>query len=62
MHELFFDNLEAAEAAMASDEGREAGSLLQLMTAGRLNLFLAEHKEDELENIQRYRRKDREAD
>ena len=62
MHELYFDDLESAEAAMASDQGREAGRLLQSMSAGRLNLFLAEHKEDELENIRKYKRGDDESD
>lgn len=54
VHELFFDALPAAQQAMASPEGREAGRLLQEMTGGRMALFFAEHKEDELENIQRH--------
>lgn len=58
MHELFFDSPEQARAAMASPEGREAGRLIQQMTGGRMALFFADHKEDDLENIQRYRRKD----
>ncbi len=62
VHELFFDDLEAAEAAMASAQGSEAGRLLQNMTGGRLNLFLAEYKEDDLENIHKYTHKDGKTD
>ena len=62
MHELFFDSLEEAEEAMASTQGRETGKLLQEMSGGRMNLFLAEHKEDDLENIRKYKRVDHETD
>ena len=55
MHELYFENLDAAQEAMASDQGRTAGKLLQAMTGGRMALFFADHKEDDLENIQKYR-------
>lgn len=55
VHELFFDSLEAARGAMASAEGRAAGGLLQAMTHGRMTLFLAEHNEDDLENILKYK-------
>jgi uncharacterized protein (TIGR02118 family) len=55
VHELYFDSLSAAQAAMASREGGEAGRLLQSITAGRVVLFLADHKEDELANILSYR-------
>jgi hypothetical protein len=41
---------------MSSPEGQAAGELLQLMTAGRMTLLYADHKEDNLENIQRHRR------
>jgi uncharacterized protein (TIGR02118 family) len=62
VHELFFDGLEEAEAAMASGVGRQAGQLLQQISAGRMNLFLAEHKEDDMENIRKYKQKENEAD
>ena len=55
VHELFFDSLEAAKQAMASGEGRAAGALLQGMTGGQVALFLADHKEDDLSNIAKYR-------
>jgi len=61
MHELFFENLQAAQEAMASEQGRAAGKLLQAMTGGRMTLFFADHKEDDLDNIQKYRRPDGET-
>jgi len=54
-HELYFDTLQDAQEAMASPQGREAGRILQSISGGRLLLFLADHKEDNLENIQKYR-------
>ena len=62
VHELFFESYEAAEAAMASAKGSETGRLLQQMSGGRMNLFLAEHKEDDLENIRKHKRAVNEAD
>ena len=62
MHELYFESLDAAESAMASAQGRETGRLLQQMSAGRMNLFLAEHKEDNLENIRKHKHVKHEAD
>lgn len=55
VHELFFDSLESAKQAMASAEGRAAGTLLQGMTRGQVTLFLADHKEDDLSNISKYK-------
>jgi uncharacterized protein (TIGR02118 family) len=55
VHELFFDSLQAAQAAMASPHGQEAGRLLQAMTGGRVTLFLADHKEDDIEHIRMHR-------
>ncbi|MDH5505596.1 MAG: hypothetical protein OEZ02_00065 [Anaerolineae bacterium] len=52
IHELFFESMEAAKQAMASLAGQQAGQVLQLMTAGKVTLLLADHLEDELENIQ----------
>ena len=54
MHELFFDSLQAAQRAMASLPGQAAGRLLQQMTGGRMSLFFADTKEDDLENIHRF--------
>ena len=55
VHELFFDTLAEMEEAMASSPGRAAGRLLQQMTGGRLALFYAEHKEDDMDHILKYR-------
>lgn len=54
MHELYFDTAEQARAAMASPQGRLAGRLLQAMTGGKVTLFLADHKQDNLENIRKH--------
>ena len=55
IHELHFDSLESIHQAMASPQGQAAGALLQRMTGGRVTLLLADHKEDDLENILRFR-------
>jgi uncharacterized protein (TIGR02118 family) len=55
MYELFFDSLQDAEQALASPQGQAAGRLLQQLTGGRMVLFFAEHNEDDLENIRRYK-------
>ena len=54
MHELFFDNQASAQQAMSSLHGRQAGKVLQQITQGKMTLFFADHKEDEMENIRRY--------
>jgi uncharacterized protein (TIGR02118 family) len=51
IHELYFDSLEALKEAMASDEGRLAGTQLQKMTHGRVGLLIADHNEDDLERF-----------
>ncbi|MEW5868075.1 MAG: hypothetical protein AB1894_02280 [Chloroflexota bacterium] len=61
VHELFFDTLVDAQQAMSSPQGRQAGQLLQQMTGGRMALFFAEHKEDEIANILKYRQQDEAA-
>jgi len=55
VHELFFDTLAEAESALASPQGQAAGRLLQQITGGHVTLFLAEHKEDHLAHILKYR-------
>ena len=54
IHELFFDSLEALQAAMASPFGRQAGQELQRMTQGKVILLVGDLNEDEMENIRRY--------
>ena len=56
IHELYFESQEEAQKAMTSSPGRAAGKLLQEMTQGRLTLFFADHKEDDLENIRKYKK------
>lgn len=56
IHELYFDSLDDAGQALSSPEGRAAGKLLQEMTQGRVNLFFADHKEDLVENILKYKK------
>ena len=55
IHELFFDSLDDAKKAMAAPEGRAAGVLLQKMSLGKVTLYLADHKEDNIENILKYK-------
>jgi len=54
IHELYFDSLEDAKRAMTSDDGREAGRILQQITQGKMTLFFADHKEDQIENLLKY--------
>mgnify|MGYP001821244766 FL=1 len=56
MHELYFISREDAQSALTSAHGRAAGALLQRITGGRLCLFLADHRQDDIENISRYTR------
>jgi uncharacterized protein (TIGR02118 family) len=55
IHELYFDTLGAAQEAMSSPPGREAGKILQGMTDGRMTLLFADHKADDIENIRKYK-------
>ncbi len=57
IHELYFDTYAALNLGLASEFGKEAGRLLQEMTAGRLKLLIADHSEDDLENIRKYKSK-----
>jgi uncharacterized protein (TIGR02118 family) len=61
VHELYFDSMPALKAGLASPSGKEAGRLLQEMTGGRVNLLIADHSEDDLENIRRYRTLEQDA-
>lgn len=54
IHELYFDSLAALQDGMASAPGQQAGRLLQQITNGRLTLILADHREDNLENIRKH--------
>ncbi len=54
IHELFFDTLDDLKGALASQEGRLAGTQIQRMTRGQVVLLIADHKEDTLDHIQHY--------
>lgn len=55
MHELFFENRAEAETALSSPAGQAAGALLQQISQGKMTLFFADHREDDLANIQKHR-------
>ena len=61
LHELFFESVADIQQAMSSPEGRAAGELLQQITGGHMSLIIADHKEDAIENIRRYQRKNNHA-
>ncbi|OGO65999.1 MAG: hypothetical protein A2030_04580 [Chloroflexi bacterium RBG_19FT_COMBO_50_10] len=61
VHELFFDSLPDLQAGLASPYGVEAGRLLQDMTAGRVKLLIADHSEDDMENIRKYKTLEQDA-
>jgi uncharacterized protein (TIGR02118 family) len=61
IHELFFDSYATLQSGLASPYGKEAGRLLQEMTGGGVKLLIADHSEDEMENIRKYRRLDQDA-
>jgi uncharacterized protein (TIGR02118 family) len=56
IHELFFDSLPALQAGLSSSSGQQAGSLLQEMTSGRVKLLIADHSEDNMDNIRKFRK------
>jgi hypothetical protein len=56
IHELYFDSFADMQQGLSSPDGQEAGRLLQGMTAGRMSLLFADHHEDNIENIRRYRK------
>ncbi len=61
IHELYFDSYPALRAGLASEAGKEAGQLLQEMTNGRVRLLIADHSEDDLENIRKHRTQEQNA-
>ncbi len=61
VHELYFDSYSSLQAGLASESGKEAGRVLQEMTGGRVRLLIADHSEDNLENIRKYRNLEQDA-
>lgn len=46
VHELYFDDRQALDAAMASDQGQATGRLLIDLAGDQVEVLLAEHRED----------------
>lgn len=61
IHELYFDSYPALQSGLASEPGKQAGQILQEMTGGRVRLLVADHSEDNLENIRKYRSLEQDA-
>jgi len=62
IHELFFETQEALRSALISPQGRLAGGILQRITGGQVTLLTAEHREDDIENLRKYRQGKADAD
>ena len=45
IHELYFESKEALDAALASEEGQQAGQFLHTFTRGKFVLLTARHME-----------------
>ncbi|MFC1997952.1 hypothetical protein ACFLXI_10190 [Chloroflexota bacterium] len=58
VHELFFETLADLQSAMQSPEGLAAGQIIQQLTQGQMTLLIAEHREDDIENLRQYRQDD----
>jgi len=61
IHELYFDSYHSLQLGLASESGKEAGRLLQEMTSGRVRLLIADHSEDNLENIRKHQNLEHDA-
>lgn len=55
IHELYFADAPALQKAMSSPVGVQAGQLLQRMARGQVILLMADHREDDADNLKRYR-------
>jgi uncharacterized protein (TIGR02118 family) len=47
LHELFFDDLDALKAALASQEGQEAGRALMGFAGEHISVYFAQHLEED---------------
>jgi len=61
LHELYFESQDALYKALASPQGQAAGQIIQQITDGYVTLMVAEHKEDDIENLRKYRQPESEA-
>lgn len=57
IHELHFNSKKSLQNAMSSTPGRTAGEILQKITGGKMTLLLANHQEDNLANIRKFKSK-----
>jgi hypothetical protein len=55
VHELFFETLADLQEAMRSPEGLATGQIIQQLTQGQMTLLIADHREDDIENLRQYR-------
>jgi hypothetical protein len=55
VHEFFFEDHKSLIDGLASPTGRQAAAILHKIARNRAVLLLAEHSEDSIENIRRYR-------
>jgi len=55
VHELYFDSYAALKTGLSSEPGKEAGRILQEMTSGSVKLLIADHSQDDMENIRKYK-------
>ena len=62
IHELFFETHGELQAARESHQGQTSGQILQKITGGRMTLLVAEHREDDIENIRKYQPEELDAD
>ena len=58
VHELYFETLTDLQEAMRSSAGLTAGQIIQQLTQGEMTLLIAEHREDDIENLHRYPQND----
>jgi len=58
IHELFFETLADLQEAMRSPEGLATGQIIQQLTEGQMTLLIAEHREDDIENLSQYHQND----
>ena len=62
IHELYFKNHRALQKALISQQGQAAGKILQRITDGRMTLLTADHKEENIANLQKYHQGNADAD
>lgn len=55
IHELYFASRQELQAALTSPAGEAAGRMLQQISRGQVTLLIADHREDEMPNILKYR-------